>query len=207
MVKGQGIAPKRDKIGYVRVSTNEQHPENQITQLLEAGVPKDLIFIDRGVSGTIPPRKRPAFKKMVDYIAAHPGEVRCLIVVELSRLGRTTWETISAVQELEQLGPIIWSLSPHEAFTRSEDAAVRQLLLMILSWVAERERANLIERTHAGLERARAEGRELGRPRAAIDWERVAGLREEGLSWADVAAELGMSGQQLWRRRKAAGRT
>ena len=206
MTVGQGIGPKRDKIGYVRVSTNEQHPENQIAQLLEAGVPQDLIYIDRGVSGTIPPRKRPAFKRMVEYIADHPGEIRCLMVVELSRLGRTTMETITAVQELEQLGPIIWSLSPHEAFTRSEDAAIRQLLLMILSWVAERERANLIERTHAGLERARAEGKELGRPRADIDWDRVAALRNEGASWAAVAESLGMSGQQLWRRRRAAGR-
>lgn len=198
--------PKRDKIGYVRVSTNEQNPQNQVMQLEEAGVPRDLIFIDRGVSGTIPPRKRPAFKKMVEFIADHPGEVRCIIVVELSRLGRTTMETITAVQELEQAGPIIWSLSPHEGFTRSEDAAIRQLLLMILSWVAERERANLIERTHAGLDRARAEGKELGRPRAAIDWEHVAALRTDGRSWAAVAEALGMSGQQLWRRRRAAGR-
>lgn len=196
----------RDRIGYVRVSTLEQHAENQIAQLTEAGVPADLIFIDRGVSGTIPPRDRPGFRRLVDYIHTHPGEVRCILVVELSRLGRTTMETITAVQELEVLGPIIWSLSPHEAFTRSEDTAVRQLLLMILSWVAERERANLIERTHAGLERARAEGKVLGRPRAEIDWARVAALRSDGQSWEAVAEALGLSYQQLWRRRRAAGR-
>ena len=196
----------RDRIGYVRVSTMEQHAENQIAQLVEAGVPADLIFIDRGVSGTIPPRDRPGFRRLVDYIHTHPGEVRCILVVELSRLGRTTMETITAVQELEVLGPIIWSLSPHEAFTRSEDTAVRQLLLMILSWVAERERANLIERTHAGLERARAEGKTLGRPRADIDWDRVAAMRSDGESWEAVATALGLSYQQLWRRRRAAGR-
>lgn len=205
MAAGQGMTVRRDKIGYVRVSTTEQHPENQIAVLVDAGVPRDLIFVDRGVSGTVPPRKRPGFRQMVDYIHGHPGEVRCLIVVELSRLGRTTYEVINAVQELEQLGPIIWSLSPHESFTRSEDAAVRQLLLMILSWVAERERANLIERTRAGLDRARAEGKHLGRPRGEIDWERVAALRQEGVAWAAVARELGVSNQQLWRRRKAAG--
>lgn len=196
----------RDRIGYVRVSTLEQHAENQIAQLTDAGVPADLIFVDRGVSGTIPPRDRPGFRRLVDYIRTHPGEVRCILVVELSRLGRTTMETITAVQELEVLGPIIWSLSPHEAFTRSEDTAVRQLLLMILSWVAERERANLIERTHAGLERARAEGKTLGRPRADIDWDRVAAMRSDGESWEAVATALGLSYQQLWRRRRAAGR-
>ena len=57
---------------------------------------------------------------------------------------------------------IVWSLSPNESFTRSEDRAVHQLLMMILSWVSERERANLIERTKAGLDRARAEGKILG---------------------------------------------
>ena len=57
---------------------------------------------------------------------------------------------------------IVWSLSPNESFTRSEDRAVHQLLMMILSWVSERERANLIERTKAGLDWARAQGKILG---------------------------------------------
>jgi len=197
---------KCDRIGYIRVSTQDQHPENQVSQLEAAGVCRDCLFIDRGISGTVPPRKRPAFKRMIEFIEAHPGEVRCLVVVELSRLGRTTWETISAVQELEEsLGVIVWSLSPHEAFTRSEDKAMRQLMVMIMSWFGERERANLIERTKAGLDRARAEGKVLGRRRAEIDWEQVASLRDEGRSWGEVAQALGMTSMQLYRRRKAAG--
>jgi len=194
-----------DRIGYARVSTMDQHTENQTAQLIAAGVCKDCIFIDQGVSGTVPPNKRPGFKKMVAYLTRHQGEVRCLVVVELSRLGRTTMETITAIEQLEQTGAIVWSLSPNEGFTRSEDRAIRQLLLMILSWVAERERANLIERTKAGLDRARAEGKTLGRPRGEIDWERVAELRNEGMSWPKVAEALGMSNMQLYRRRQAAG--
>lgn len=197
---------KVEKVGYARVSTTEQHIENQINQLLAAGVPADYIFVDRGLSGKIPPRKRPGFKKLVSFLDAHKGQVRCLLTAELSRLGRTTLETISVISEMEALGVIVWSLSPNESFTRSEDAAVRQLMIMILSWVAERERANLIERTRAGIDRARAEGKHLGRPRADIDWDRVAEMRDEGRSWAEVAEDLGLSYQQLWRRRGAAGR-
>lgn len=193
-----------DRIGYVRVSTLDQHTENQIAQIVAAGVCRDCIFIDQGVSGTVPPNKRPGFRKMMAYLTKHE-DVRCLVVVELSRLGRTTMETITAIEQLEQTGAIVWSLSPNEGFTRSEDKAIRQLLLMILSWVAERERANLIERTKAGLDRARAEGKTLGRPRGEIDWLRVAELRNEGMSWPKVAEALGMSNMQLYRRRQAAG--
>lgn len=194
-----------DKIGYVRVSTDEQHPENQKKALIEAGVPPDCIFIDHGVSGTVPARKRPAFQKMMEYINKHPGQVKFLYVFELSRLGRTTLETISTIEEMERTGILVWSLSPQEGFTRSEDKAIRQLLTMILSWVAERERANLIERTKAGLDRARSEGKVLGRPRQDIDWESVTTMRNQGQSWEQIATGIGMTYQQLCRRRKAAG--
>ncbi|OPZ65300.1 MAG: DNA-invertase hin [Firmicutes bacterium ADurb.Bin506] len=195
-----------EKIGYARVSTHEQNADNQVIQLLEAGVPRDNLFIDRGVSGTVPPAERPAFKKMLDYLAAHPGRVRCLFVVELSRLGRTMFETIAMVQKIESAGVVIWSLAPNESFTRNEDAALRAIMMVILSWVAERERANLIERTKAGLDRARADGKTLGRPRADIDWGRVADRRAEGAPWTVIARELGMTHTQLYRRRRAAGR-
>jgi len=196
---------KCDRIGYVRVSTLDQHPENQIAQLTAAGVCRDCIFEDRGVSGTVPPNKRPGFKKMLSFLEKHRGEVRCLIVVELSRLGRTTLETIKTVDLLEQTGAIVWSLSPNEKFTQSEETATRQLMLMILAWVAERERDNLVERTKAGLDRARAEGKTLGRPRGAIDWEKVIELRNEGLSWQKVAERLEVSAMHLYRRRRDAG--
>lgn len=195
-----------ERIGYARVSTADQHIENQIAQLTAAGVCRDCIFEDRGVSGTVPPDKRPGFKRMIAYLTKHKGEVRCLVVVELSRLGRTTYETIKTVDLLEQTGAIVWSLSPNEKFTQSEETATRQLMLMVLAWVAERERDNLVERTKAGLDRARAEGKTLGPPRRDIDWQKVEELRTEGLSWEKVAAALDMSNMQLYRRRQAAGR-
>lgn len=200
------VMVKCEKVGYVRVSTQDQNADNQKKILMEAGIPEDCIFTDHGVSGTVPARKRPGFKKVLQYIKDHPG-TRYLFVYELSRLGRTTYETISIIQDLEEKGITVWSLSPNEAFTRSEDKAVRQLLVMILSWVAQRERDNLVERTKAGLDRAKAEGKQLGRPRCEIDWEAVEDLRKDGYSWEAVAKALSMTPMQLYRRRKAAGYT
>jgi DNA invertase Pin-like site-specific DNA recombinase len=192
------------KVGYVRVSTMDQHLENQRRILTEAGIPRDLIFEDLGISGTMPPRKRPGFKAMLDYTQHHP-EVNYLVVFELSRLGRTLIETLTMINSLEEQGIMVWSLSPNESFTRSEDRSIRQLLVAIIAWVAQRERENLMERTRAGLDRARAEGKTLGRPRHEIDWSHVHDLRANGFSWAQVADALNLTVMTLYRRRKASG--
>jgi DNA invertase Pin-like site-specific DNA recombinase len=193
------------KIGYVRVSTQDQNVKNQRLILQKEGVPRDLIFIDQGVSGSIPAKHRPGFRRLMNHITQYPDEVTHLYVVELTRLGRNTLETVTLIEELESRGIAIWSLSPNEAFTRSNDVAVRQLLLMIMAWVAERERANLVERTKVGLDRARNDGKFLGRPRRDIDWSVVEVLRDDGLSWKEVSEAIDMSVAQLYRRRAAAG--
>ena len=193
------------KIGYVRVSTYDQNVKNQKLLLEKEGIPRDLVFVDYGVSGSTPAKRRPGFRNLMNYIGESQGGVTHLYVVELSRLGRNTLETVSLIEELESSGIAVWSLSPNEAFTRSNDQAVRQLLLMIMSWVAERERANLVERTRVGLDRARDEGKALGRPRRAIDWAVIEELRNDGLSWKDVAEAMNLSNAQLYRRRAAAG--
>ncbi len=199
------MSVKCEKIGYVRVSTMDQNADNQIRQLKEKGIVDDCIFIDRGVSGTKTPRSRPAFSKLLAFIKEHEGTVKFLYVVEISRLGRTTYETITIIQEIEKMGILVWSLSPNEAFTRSENKAERQLLIMVLSWVAERERDNLIERTNNGLDRARAEGKILGRPRAKIDFEVVESMRAAGSDWDDIAAHFNVPVMTLYRARKRQG--
>lgn len=194
-----------EKVGYVRVSTTDQEPENQRKMLLAAGVVSDCIFIDKGISGTIPARDRQAFKRMLSCIQENPGKVRYLYVYEISRLGRSTLETINIIEEIEKLGVMVWSLSPNEAFTRSEDKSVRQLLLMILSWVAQRERENLVERTKAGLDRARAGGKQLGRPRREIDFQKVKEMREAGKEWQEIAIVFKVPVMTLYRHRKMKG--
>ncbi len=194
-----------EKVGYIRVSTEDQNPENQKIQLIDAGIAEDCIFTDKGVSGTKPARERPAFKRLLEFTKKHQNEVKFLYVYELSRLGRTTLETLNIIDEIEKSGIQVWSLSPNEEFSRSEDKACRQLLMMLLSWVAERERANLVERTKAGLDRARAEGKTLGRRRADIDWDTVSKMRDDGKDWDEIAQSLGITNMTLYRHRKRRG--
>lgn len=194
-----------DKIGYVRVSTADQNAENQCRILEAAGIPRDLIFVDKGISGTVPPQKRPGFRAMLEYIKNNE-QIRFVYVFELSRLGRTLIETLTTIEDLESRGILVWSLSPNEGFTRSDDKSIRSLLISILSWVAQRERENLVERTKAGLDRARADGKTLGRPRRPIDWSRVDALRAAGCSWSEVGRALEIPPMTLYRRRKSAGR-
>lgn len=194
-----------DKIGYTRVSTRDQDPENQIRLLRAEGIPDDYIFVDRGISGTIPAEKRPGFQRAMQCIKDRGNEIKYLYVYEISRLGRTFYETTHLIYTLEKAGVMVWSISPNEAFTRTQDRSIRELLTAIMSWVAQRERDNLIERTKAGLDRARADGKILGKPRVDIDFDLVARKRAEGLSWDDIAGDLGIPVMTLYRARKRQG--
>jgi DNA invertase Pin-like site-specific DNA recombinase len=69
----------------------------------------------------------------------------------------------------------------------------------VLGAVAELERSLIAERVRAGLRNARAKGKRLGRPRVEVDRARVANLRVKGLSWAAIAAEMGI-GERTVRR-------
>jgi DNA invertase Pin-like site-specific DNA recombinase len=196
---------KCEKVGYVRVSTMDQDPDNQCRELIKAGVVRDCIFIDKGVSGTKKPHERPAFSRLLSFINEHRETVKYLYVYEISRLGRTTLETINIIEEIEGLGVLVWSLSPNESFTHSEDKNIRQLLLMVLSWVAQRERDNLVERTKLGLDRARDEGKTLGRPRVDIDFAVVEQMRAAGDNWEDIAKHFNVPVMTLYRARKRRG--
>src|SRR5580658_9662972 len=93
------------------------------------------------------------------------------------------------VLELDRIG--VQVLSVRESWFDTS-SPVRSLLIAILSWVAEQERARLVERTKAGLERARRAGKRIGRPRRRFDVERARELRTEGKSLRQVSRELGV---------------
>jgi DNA invertase Pin-like site-specific DNA recombinase len=194
-----------ERIGYTRVSTRDQDPENQIRLLQSEGIASDFIFVDKGISGTVPAENRPGFQRAMAYIAEHPGEVKYLYVFELSRLGRNFLETANLMERLERSGIIVWSISPAEGFMRIPDKSIRELLTSIMLWVAQRERENLIERTKAGMDRAEAEGKLIGRPRVKIDFEYVSQKRVEGISWGNIADDLKIPVMTLYRARKRRG--
>jgi DNA invertase Pin-like site-specific DNA recombinase len=175
------------KAGYVRVSREDQHPENQIKLLEKEGVPRENIFVDM-LSGITAMQDRPGYSAMLTFLSDKDDVI--LYVFEISRIGRSFIDTLTTVNLLERAGVRVWSLSPAESWSRIEDRKLRDLMLSIFSWVADRERESLIERTKLGLDRARAEGTNLGRPVRKIPRRQVKELRDKKISLAAISRIL-----------------
>ena len=174
------------KCGYVRVSREDQNPENQIQLLEKEGVPRENIFVDK-ISGITKAGIRPGFAELVTFLE---GKEAMLYVFEISRLGRSFLETLILIRNFETKGIRVWSLSPAESWSRMEDRKLRDLMLSIFSWMADQERASLIERTKLGLERAKAEGKRLGRPVRKLPTSRIKELRDKKISLAAISRIL-----------------
>ena len=175
------------RCGYVRVSRDDQSAENQIQLLVKEGIDPENIFTDH-ITGISQANDRPGFSDLLTFLSGIPDDVEVtLYIFEISRLGRSFLETLSTVKHLEESGVRVWSLSPAESWSRIEDRKLRDLMLSIFSWVADRERENLIERTKLGLARAKAEGKRMGRPEREIPKKKIEELRAKGLSLAAIS--------------------
>lgn len=170
-------------IAYYRVSTDDQTIENQRHELSKT-YRIDKEFFDCGVSGTTQARKRPEFNKLLDYIR----EGDTLVTVDLDRLGRDSIDVQTTVRDLQGRGINI--IVTRLGVDLSTDAG--ELLVTILSKVAEMEKKKMLERADAGRARARAEGKHLGRP-SATSAEKVRELRSQGYSLSQTAKALGCS--------------
>jgi len=203
--KASTLDSPREAYAYVRVSLKEENPENQEVAIkVWAEVNGYSIiewFRDIGVSGAVKPIDRPGFKQLLERVREKP---RPVLIYELSRLGRSFYETLEALRALEELGAPVIAVSPKEGFLQNLDPSVRKLILAIFSWVAERERELLIQRTKEGMLRAKLQGKHVGRPRKPIDLNKVRELREKGLSLADISRLMGVSYSTLRRRLKEA---
>jgi len=173
-------------IAYLRVSKKEENIENQ-REAIKKFANEDLVFFEDIISGSTKAEERKGFREMLEYIEKMRPEK--LYVYEISRLGRSMIETISIIQKLEKTVFII-PVSEKERWLATTDRSVRNLIMAIFSWVAEREREMLIERTRNGIERARKEGKKLGRPAREIDWKKVNEYRNKGISYSAISRIL-----------------
>ncbi|WP_375207520.1 recombinase family protein [Hyphococcus sp.] len=178
------------KIGYARVSTEEQNLDLQRRALNAAGC--DLIFEDRGVSGSA--LTRVGLDKAL--AALTPGDT--LITWRLDRLGRSMTHLISIVTNLKSLGCGFQSLT--EAI--DTETAGGRFYFHMLGALAEFERALIAERTRAGLQAARERGQRLGRPRK-LSAAQIAHARDQIAtgkhSLASLSSILGCDKSTLWR--------
>lgn len=174
--------------GYGRVSTAQQFTENQRLELEGAGHRLDFWFEDVGVSGSTLAALRPEFGKLLDRIRS--GET--LLVSKLDRLGRDAIDVQQTVRTLGQKGIRV---VVHSLGNQDLTSSTGKLLLTMLAAVAEMERDLLIERTQAGLARAKAQGRQLGRPLKTTAEQRsqIQAALGEGVAVSAVARQFNVS--------------
>lgn len=185
---------------YARVSTTDQNTENQIREIEAAGfaVSKRRIVTDC-ISGSVAASERPQFAKLLDRL--EPGDV--LIVTKLDRLGRNAMDVRSTVERLAAEGVRVHCLALGGVDLTS---AAGKMTMGVLIAVAEFERDLLIERTHAGIARARAEGKPLGRPCALTKAQQAEALQrlEAGESVSHLARVYNTTRQSIMRVRDKA---
>lgn len=156
-------------IAYVRVSTDDQTTENQKRDI-EARYSVSKWFREDGVSGAIPAAQRPAMAQLLAYVR----EGDTVIVTAIDRLGRNTIDVLTTVETLKAKGVSLVSM--REGFDLATPAG--EFMLTMLAAVAKLERDNIKARQMAGIERARAEGKNLGREKV-IDDATVAQWRDD----------------------------
>lgn len=185
---------------YARVSTKQQTTENQLPPLRKFAkdrgwkVVKEMI--DHGYSGTTD--KRPQLTEVMNL--ARRREFDIILVYALDRFGRSVKHLVNALDEFHELGIDFC------AFNQNIDTttAAGKLFFTMISGFAEFEAAIIKERIHAGLVRARAEGKQLGRPRTVqLDPKAVRALRKTH-SIRVIAGRLGTSKSAVHRILQAA---
>jgi len=174
---------------YARVSTHAgQNPEMQLAELREfctrRGWEISGEFVDTGVSGAR--ERRPELDRML--AVCRRRQVDAVVVYRYDRFARSLRQLVNALCEFDALR--IQFVSLHEGVDTSTPNG--RLVFGIFASIAEFERELIRERVRSGLAVARAQGKRIGRPRVAVNAARVAELRAQGWSWAEIAGEMGV---------------
>ena len=188
------MSDKNKIYGYVRVSSTDQNEERQIVALAEVGVPEKNIFMDKQSGKSF---DRPQYKKLVKKLKS--GDL--LYVLSIDRLGRNyeeiqnQWRVIT-----KEIGADICVLDMPLLDTRQGNdlmgTFIADLVLQILSFVAQSERENIKKRQEQGIAAAKAKGVRFGRPEIPLpdnfgklvkDWEKKKISFEEVLKLCNMS--------------------
>ncbi|CAM2983550.1 DNA-invertase [Komagataeibacter xylinus] len=183
--------------GYARVSTRDQSTDMQVSRLLEAGIPKERIFMDV-ISGAT--EDRPQLNSLLNLL--NKGDV--LTVWKVDRLGRRTAHLARLLEEFDQKGITVRSLT--EGVDTSDRSSRVSYLLM--SVIAQNERETINERIRSGIDHAQKygtkTGRPIGRPKASsAKVQHALDLLASGKSYRHASSIAGVSLATLVRRVQA----
>ncbi|MBX0301833.1 recombinase family protein [Cryobacterium sp. 1639] len=188
-------------IGYARVSTRQQSTDRQKVDLLAAGVRRDDLYVDNGVSGAR--ASRPNFDRALDAIEA--GDT--LVITTLDRLGRSTQNMLAFAEELRGRGAglRVLNLGGGDVDTATP---MGSMLFTIMAALGQMEHEIKRERVLDSIAKRRNAGKNLGgRPRIITDSQirNARSLIDSGEPAAEVARNLGMSRATFYRRARAIG--
>jgi putative DNA-invertase from lambdoid prophage Rac len=184
---------------YLRVSTAGQTTDNQLQEIKAAGFKVETRrVVTETVSGNVATAQRRGFTRLLDRLEASD----VLVVTKLDRLGRKVMDVGSTVAKLAEFGVRIHCLALGGVDLTSSTG---KLTMNVINAGAEFERDLLIERTQAGLSRANAEGKTLGRPPSLTDdlHREVERRLREGVTVSALAREFKTSRQTIMRVRDA----
>src|SRR5712691_1598326 len=177
---------------YARTSTRDRGQDftNQLLALREFAAKQGWHvyqqYVDQVTGST---DERPAFQQMFQDASQRRFDV--LLFWSLDRLSREgVLETLQHLQRLTSYA-VAW-----RSFTEQyldSTGIFRDAVIGILAAIAKQERVRLAERTRAGLERVRREGKQLGRPVAKVDAAAIRALREQGQSWSEISRRTGLA--------------
>jgi len=185
-------------VAYIRISREDENPENQKLALTEFARQNRLeikaFFIDRDVSGAVPPREREGYKSMLKF--CEDNGIKTILFYDISRLARNVEEGLKEVLKLEEEGYTIYTTDRlFELLNQVQYKSLRKLILTSFLAFAEFYREDVIRRTKEGLKRAKMQGKRLGRPLKLND-EQILMLKKlynEGYSMRKIAKILGIS--------------
>jgi DNA invertase Pin-like site-specific DNA recombinase len=183
-------------IGYARVSTRAQDTDRQIADLLAAGVRRDDLYVDHGVSGAH--ARRPEFDKALK--AVHADDT--LIVTTLDRLGRSTSNMLALADELraQKVNLRVLNLGGGNVDTGTP---MGSMVFTVMAALAQMELEIKRERVNDSNTKRRDAGMDLGGRRPVFSDSQIANARrliEQGQPASHVARDLGMSRATLYRR-------
>src|ERR1035437_7172498 len=180
------MKPKRVAI-YIRISTGDQNADLQRNELPEYCQFRKWQIVETYsdvMSGA--KDKRPALDRLM--ADARRGKFDVVAVWRFDRFARSTSHLLKALEEFAELGIDFVSLKE----TIDTSTPTGKLVFTVLAAVAELERCTIRERVIAGQKAAKRRGVRFGRPTVEVDTNAVGQLRKQGLSWRDVAEQLGV---------------
>ena len=172
---------KYNLYGYARVSTKEQKEDRQVEALKEYGIKEENIFVDK-ISGK--DFNRPEYKFIKELMKRTTNNI--LVIKSIDRLGRNYKEILHEWQELThelKVDIIVLDMTLLDT-TKFKDLLgtfISDLILQVLSFVAEQERSNIRQRQEEGIAVAKAKGTKFGRPKIKMP----SNFEEEYIKWKE----------------------